>query len=424
MSKQSEIERLSRRAFLSSAAAVGATAIAGAAHGQTVLDTILSSPRRGHWDDQFDARGTRAVEQVSTRVPTLSAQTLQYAQGALVDYQQIVQNGGWNTVPAVNKLQLGVDHPDVTALRRRLMVSGDLPLDAGMSSAFDTYVDGAVKRFQARHGLPPDGVMGELSYAALNVPADIRLGQLETNVVRLQSMAGDLGQRHVTVNIPAAHIEAVQDGRVASRHTAVVGKIDRQTPILNSEIHEVILNPTWTAPRSIIEKDIMPLMRKDPNYLTDNNIRLFDGQGNEVPPSSVDWNAAEAPDLMFRQDPGKINAMASTKINFHNAHAVYMHDTPQQNLFFNEVRFDSSGCVRVQNVRDLSLWILQNNPDWDRQRMEQVIASREITPIAVNNPVPVYFTYVTAWATSDRVVQFRDDIYQRDGAPELAMQEG
>ena len=168
----------------------------------------------------------------------------------------------------------------------------------------------------------------------------------------------------------------------------------------------------------------MPLMRENPNYLTENNIRLFDGNGNEVPPTSVDWSAAEAPDLMFRQDPGKINAMASTKINFHNPHAVYLHDTPQKNLFFEEVRFESSGCVRVQNVHELSLWILKNNPEWDRRRMEEVINTREMTPIAVNGPVPIYMNYITAWATSDRVVQFRDDIYQRDGAPELAMQKG
>ncbi|WP_404862203.1 murein L,D-transpeptidase [Georhizobium sp. MAB10] len=423
MAMKNGSERLSRRAFLSSAAMVGATAFAGAASAQTVLDNILNAPRRGNWDDQFDARGTRSVEQVSSNVPVLSPETVNNTNFALIDYQNIVRNGGWPYVPET-RLQLGATDPAVQALRQRLMVSGDLPMDAGMSLAFDSYVDGAVKRFQARHGLPPDGVMGELTFKALNVPADIRLGQLETNVVRLQTMAGDLGPRHVAVNIPAAAIEAVEGNQVASRHTAVVGKIDRQTPILTSQIHEVILNPTWTAPRSIIEKDIMPLMRQNPNYLTENSIRLFDGQGNEVPPSSVDWNAAQAPNLMFRQDPGAINAMASTKINFHNEHAVYMHDTPQQNLFFNEVRFDSSGCVRVQNVRDLSLWILRDTPGWNRQRMEQVIATRQVNPIAVNNPVPVYFTYITAWATSDRVVQFRDDIYKRDGAPELAMQEG
>ena len=270
---------------------------------------------------------------VNSRVPVLSADTVHYVETEIAAYQDIVYSGGWPVVPSSKKLRLGVDDPSVATLRKRLIISGDLAKSAGTSTAFDTYVDGAVKRFQARHGLPVDGVLGRYSYAALNVSAAVRLGQLETNLVRLRSMSGYLGDRYVMVNIPAAQIEAVEGQKVVLRHTAIVGKISRQTPILNSKIHEVILNPYWTAPRSIIEKDIMPLMRKDPTYLTRNAIRLFDGKGNEVDPQTIDWNAAEAPKLMFRQDPGKINAMSSTKINFHNPHAVYMHDTPQQSLF-------------------------------------------------------------------------------------------
>jgi L,D-transpeptidase YcbB len=225
----------------------------------------------------------------------------------------------------------------------------------------------------------------------------------------------------VMVNIPAAYIEAIEDGQVALRNTAIVGRITRPTPILNSKIYEVILNPYWTAPRSIVEKDIMPLMRKDPTYLERNSIRLFDGQGNEVAPETVDWNAEKAPNLMFRQDPGKINAMASTKINFHNEYAVYMHDTPQQGLFNKLMRFESSGCVRVQNVRDLSTWLLRETPSWSRQQMEQVIASRVNTPIKLAEEIPVYFVYISAWGMPDGVVQFRDDIYQLDGNAELAL---
>ncbi|RVI10046.1 murein L,D-transpeptidase, partial [Sinorhizobium meliloti] len=182
------------------------------------------------------------------------------------------------------------------------------------------------------------------------------------------------------------------------------------------------LNPYWTAPRSIIQKDIMPLMRKDPTYLARNAIRLLDGNGNEVSPETIDWQAEKAPNLMFRQDPGKINAMSSTKINFHNEHAVYMHDTPQQGLFNKLMRFESSGCVRVQNVRDLSTWLLKETPGWARQQIEATIKSGVNTPIKLAEEVPVYFTYITAWSAKDRVVQFRDDIYQRDGAAELALQ--
>lgn len=426
MSKKKISERVSRRAFFGTAAAAGATLVAGGAAAQTLaqstIENIINAPRRGTWDDQFDAQASRNAERISSSVPILSPETVLYVEAAIAAYQDIVLRGGWPVVPAGQKLQLGANDRAVSTLRERLIISGDLARSAGTSTEFDSYVDGAVKRFQARHGLPADGVLGQFSYAALNVSAAVRLGQLETNLVRLRTMSGFLGDRYVVVNIPAAQIEAIDGDRVVLRHTAIVGKISRQTPILNSKIHEVILNPYWTAPRSIIEKDIMPLMREDPTYLSRNSIRLFDGKGDEVAPETIDWNAEEAPKLMFRQDPGKINAMSSTKINFHNPHAVYMHDTPQQSLFGKLLRFESSGCVRVENVRDLSTWLLRDTVGWDRQNMEQVIASGVSTPIELAEPVPVYFTYISAWSTADRVVQFRDDIYRRDGVEELALQ--
>ena len=416
--------RIARRAILKGAAATGLIAgLTAPSFAQSTIEQIISAPGRGNWDDQFDAQASRTVSETVGNFPIISEQTLRNLEIAQIEYQNIVANGGWPVVPANKRLRLGMVSSDVRKLRERLMISGDLPRSAGISDSFDTYVQGAVKRFQARHGMPSDGVLGKFSYAAINVSAQVRLTQLETNLVRLRSMSGFLGDRYVMVNIPAAQIEAVANGRVELRHTAIVGKIDRQTPILNSKIHEVILNPYWTAPRSIIEKDIMPLMRKDPTYLERNAIRLFDGKGQEVAPETVDWNATEAPKLMFRQDPGKINAMSSTKINFHNPHAVYMHDTPQQSVFGKLLRFESSGCVRVQNVRELSAWLLKDTPGWDRQAIESGIDSGESMPIQVEQPVPVYFTYFTAWSSADGVVQFRDDVYRRDGVDLLASRE-
>jgi murein L,D-transpeptidase YcbB/YkuD len=408
-----------RRSFLTGAGAVAATLASGSAHAQDVIRDLILSPRRGNWDEQFDARSSDGGR-VATSLPIFSPETVSHVEMAIGQYQGIVAQGGWPMVPATRKVSLGVVDPVVETLRRRLMISGDLSTSAGISPAFDSYVDAAVKRFQLRHGLPSDGVMGEHTYAAMNVTAPVRLGQLETNLVRLRAMSGFLGDRYVMVNIPAAQIEAVEAGRVVLRHTAIVGKIDRQTPILNSKINEVIVNPFWNAPESIVRRDIIPLMRKNPNYLTENNIRILGPQG-EVDPMSIDWNTEEAAKLHFRQDPGKINAMASVKINFPNPHAVYMHDTPQQSLFNQIERFHSSGCVRVQNVRDLVTWLLRDTPGWDRQRFEQSIKSGESTPVALAQPVPVYFTYVSAWSTGDRVVHFRNDIYGRDGVDELML---
>jgi murein L,D-transpeptidase YcbB/YkuD len=409
--------KTSRRTFLMSAAALAAsTAGAGA---QDVIQEILNANRRGSWDDQFDAKASASGAKVKSHLPIFSPETVSYIEQAIGQYSNIVAQGGWPQVPATKKLTLGVIDPDVEALRRRLMISGDLSTNAGMSQSFDTYVDAAVKRFQTRHGLPADGVTGKYTFAAMNVSAPVRLGQLETNLVRLRSMSGFLGDRYVMVNIPAAQIEAVEGNRVVSRHTAIVGKIDRQTPILNSKINEIIVNPYWNAPESIVIKDIIPKMRQDPTYLTANSIRLIAPDGTEVDPASVDWSTEDAVKYRFRQDPGKINAMASVKINFPNPHAVYMHDTPQQSLFSKLMRFDSSGCVRVQNVRDLVTWLLRDTEGWNRQRFEDTIKSGENMPVALANPVPVYFTYVSAWSTGDAVVHFRDDIYARDGVDEL-----
>ncbi|ESY03620.1 L,D-transpeptidase family protein [Mesorhizobium sp. M0615] len=410
--------RTSRRFFLSGASALAVAMVANAASAQDVIDDILKSSNRGNWDDQFDARASEGGKVAST-LPIFSLQTVAFTEQAVAQYQNIVAQGGWGEVPATKKLQLGVDDPDVVPLRKRLMVSGDLAQSAGISTSFDSYVDAAVKRFQARHGLPADGAMGKYTYAAMNVSAQIRLGQLQTNLERLREKAGTLGSRYVLVDIPAAQIEAVENDRVVLRHTAIVGKIDRQTPVVNSKINEIIVNPYWNAPVSIVRKDIIPLMRKNPDYLKDSHIRLFAPDGSEVDPMTVDWSTDDAAKYRFRQDPGSGNAMASVKINFPSPDGVYMHDTPQQSLFGKMMRFDSSGCVRVQNVRDLVTWVLRDTPGWDRQHFEATIKTGENTPVQVVNPVPVHFLYVSAWSTGPGVVQFRDDVYALDGASEL-----
>lgn len=423
MSKKTGMVDVSRRALLRGVAAAAATTLAGQAMAQTAIDELINAPRRGNWDDQFDAKASRTVAGVVSNNPMLSPGNFINMQQAITDYQEIVSSGGWPQVNPSIKLRLGAVDPSVQALRQRLMISGDLPRSAGLSNSFDSYVDGAVKRFQSRHGLPEDGVLGEFSLKALNISADVRLNQLNVNFQRLQdTTAKPLEARYIVVNIPAAYVEAVENDQVALRNSAIVGRISRPSPLVSSKVSDIILNPYWTAPRSIVEKDIVPLMQKDPTYLARNNIRLIDGQGQEVSPETIDWFAPKAPNLMFRQDPGKINAMSSTKINFPSPDAVYMHDTPTQGLFNKLMRFESSGCVRVQNVRDLIVWILKNTPGWNRQQIERVIASRVNTPIQVSDEIGVHWVYITAWSAKDRVVQFRDDIYELDGDQQLALQ--
>lgn len=413
------VGRIAGMAGLSMALLMGASLASGS------LDAAKAQQQmRAEWADKFDSSLPQQAAVKST-TPTLSPETATAIEQAIVTYQNIVAQGGWPQVPTGGqKLRIGVRDEKVVVLRRRLMVTGDLQQTAGFSNTFDSYVDAAVRRFQLRHGLQPDGVVNTQTLAAMNVPAEQRLAQLQINLVRVRSMSGYLGDKFVMVNIPAAEIETVQNGAVHSRHTAVVGKVDRQTPILTSKITVINFNPYWHVPVSIIKKDLIPKMQKDPGYLERNKIRIYDSAGNELQANQIDWNTQQAMQYQFRQDPGDLNSMGSVKINFNNPYSVYMHDTPSKTLFGTDSRFHSSGCVRVQNVREVIVWLLEGTPGWDRAKVDEVFRTGERIDAPVKNQVPLYFTYVTAWANTDGVVHFVDDIYGRDTAAtdQVAMQ--
>jgi murein L,D-transpeptidase YcbB/YkuD len=364
------------------------------------------------WGDSFDA-GSRS-RATRNPYPVLGPHTVQGLEQAIAQYQQIVARGGWQPVPGNERLRIGARRPAVVLLRDRLIATGDLDASSGRSDIFDSFVDTAVKRFQTRHGISPDGLVRDSTYAALNVPADQRLRQLETNLVRVRAYSGNLGNKFIVMNIPAAQLEAVENGSVVSRHVTVVGKIDRQSPIISTRVENINFNPYWTVPASIIRKDLIPKMQTEPDYLTKNRIRIFNGQGQEVTPESINWNSMDAMNYRFRQDPFDGNSMGNVRINIPNQHAVYMHDTPSKGLFGEDQRFHSSGCARVQNVRELIAWILQGT-QWNRSEIDRVFRTVDRVDAKPLQPVPVYWVYVTAWANPDGNVQFRDDIYQRDG---------
>jgi L,D-transpeptidase YcbB len=408
---------LSRRAFLASGAVATATLARGAwaAESQTpdqTLDDLINQDNG--LGSGFDS-ASRNVKLPKSSLPTLSPSTTETTQAAIAQYQAIVAKGGWPEVPAVARLVVGGKHPAVPALRERLLIAGDLDLNSGDPQVFDSYVDAAVHRFQLRHGLNADGVVRDATWRALNVPAQTRLSQLKTNAVRLKSLTGNLGNRLLVANIPAAQIEAIENGVAVTRHTAVAGKPDRPSPDIQSEIVQINFNPFWTVPVSIIRKDLIPKMQAEPDYLTRNHIRIFDTKSNELPPSQIDWYSAEAVNYKFKQDPGDFNSLGSIRIDFPSVNGVYMHDTPSKNLFGEDFRFASSGCMRVQNVRELVYWILAESPGWSKAEIDEVIRSGERKDARVAKPLPLYWVYITAWATPDGVVQFRDDIYNRDG---------
>src|SRR5579883_2619076 len=410
--------RPDRRAFLGrmvgvAAAASGLVGRAAAAEDQT-LDALIGAAQHGEFGQTFD-EASRNVRMPTASDPTVCAATAQTTERAIDRYAAIVARGGWPRVPAVKVLRLGDRHPSVTVLRARLAVSGDIDPNAVGNDIYDSYVDAGVRRFQARHGLTVDGIVHESTLAALNVPAATRLAQLKLNASRLRALGTNLGQRYVVCNLPAARIEAIEDGAAVSRHAAVVGKPDRPSPEINSRIIQINFNPYWTVPASIVQKDLIPKMQDQPDYLTSNHIRIFDSHHRELQPAQINWYSEDATNYTFKQDPGSFNSLGSIRINFPSPYGVYMHDTPLKNLFGDDFRFHSSGCMRVQNVRELVVWLLDETKGWPAAEIDSVIKSGERKDAQLAKPVPLHWVYVTAWAASDGVVQFREDIYGRDG---------
>jgi len=390
----------------------------GSLAGAGLLSLGLAGPAaaldQAEWAQTYDSVARLTVTRSTT--PLLSPRTLAASEQAIEQYRQIVARGGWNRVPGVGgSLKLGATGPAVAALRKRLVVTGDLDPAASTSGVYDSYVEAGVRRFQARHGLIETGVVNQATLDAMNVPADYRLRQLETNIVRLRSFSANLGERFVVANIPAALIETVENDTVATRHIAGVGKIDRQSPVMQTRALDVDFNPYWTVPASLIRKDLIPKMQQDPNYLRDNHIHIFDKNNQEIQPEQINWHSLEATNYRFREDPSTENSLGVVRININNPYGVYMHDTPAKGVFGDDFRFVSSGCMRMQNVRDYVAWLLKNQPGWDRDRIDATIASGERVDVKIEPPVNVYWVYITAWGTPEGVVQFREDIYQRDG---------
>jgi L,D-transpeptidase YcbB len=329
--------------------------------------------------------------------PTFSAQSVQFTEAAAARYRRIVASGGWGRVSPGNAAQL----------RERLQIEGDLQ-NGDLASA--------VRRFQLRHGLRETGVAAGPTLEAMNVSAQVRLRQIEASLGRMRASSFGFGGRYVVVNVPAAAVETIENGQVRRRYVAVVGKAERASPSVETQITNINFNPTWTVPVSIIKKDIIPKMQKDPGYLTRSKIRILDGRGKEINPRSIDWSTERAANFTLRQDPGTGNSLGQVRIDMPNNLAVYMHDTPSKGLFAGDNRFHSSGCVRVADVRDLATWLLQGNGGWERGDTDQAIAEGERKDVRLARAVPVAWTYFTGYGMADGTAHFRSDIYDLDSS--------
>jgi murein L,D-transpeptidase YcbB/YkuD len=353
--------------------------------------------------------------------PTLQPETFFATAKASERYSAIVDAGGWPTdIVAIGP---GTGGPAVAKLRKRLMIEGYLDAAQAGGLAWDAGLTTAVKRFQSHMGLRQTGVVSGATLKAMNVPARERFNELASSANRLAGLNFSFDQRYVVVNLPSTSVEAVENGRVVHHYIAIVGDPEHPSPEISAQIQVINLNPTWTVPISIIKKEIIPRMQRDPGYLTRAKIRILDGSGQEINPKSVNWSTERAANYTLRQDSGAGNSLGSIRIGMPNKLAVYMHDTPSKGLFGADYRFLSHGCVRVQGVYDYAAWLLEGTPGgpggvWDKAAMEAKIKEGAPFDIKLARAVPVIWVYLTGWSNGDGPAQFRDDVYGVDTVAE------
>ena len=356
-----------------------------------------------------------AADRVEQSLTALTPDSTHYRalREALADYRARASKGGWPALPQSLKLRPGQSGPQVAALAKRLAASGDYPENAASTiTTYDSGLQKAVERFQRRHGLEPDGVVGRTVVAELNVPIDRRIRQIELNLERWRWLPRDLGARHILVNIPAYSLEVWDNGNVALQMRVVVGRKDTPTPIFDDTMTYLVFSPYWNVPPDIAKNETLPDILKDAGFLDRNNMEVIDERGNVVDPSSIDL---EAPDLYrFRQRPGTGNSLGLVKFMFPNQFNVYLHDTPADSLFARATRSLSHGCVRVEKPRELAEYLLKDSSEWSADSIEEAMHGAEERHVKLASPIPVYLGYWTAAATAEGV-EFRSDVYGIDG---------
>lgn len=351
-------------------------------------------------------------------VPMLTEQSAGQLESLTQRYRDIVANGGFPKVPS-GTYRKGKQSKAIAVLNSRLYMEGYLRIEATQGEfeqVFTTATEDAVLRYQRNLGLEQSGRVDAATLKELNVPAEQRLRTMEANIERLRVYAQDLGPRYLVVNVPSQQIESVSGGYVYSIHNAVVGRPDRPTPVVAAPLSDVIFNPYWNAPASIVQADLIPKLLSDPNVLDEMNIKVFQGVGGpEVDPRSVNWRTAIADQFHFRQEPGPTNAMATAKINFPSPFGIYLHDTPDKFYFKTGSRYYSSGCVRIENVAILLNWIVNGQEGIGSGEIANYAKTLENREVKLVDPPQLRVTYLTAWPVGNTVA-FREDAYELDGS--------
>ncbi len=352
-----------------------------------------------------------AVEHASPQYPVYK-RLLQ----ALAQYRRLKADGGWPTIDVGPKLQPDTVDPRVLQLRARLKVTGELAADAPMTDVYDADLVKAVQRFQTRHGLTPDGEIGPRTLTALNASPAARIDQIRVNLERARWALHELRETYVVVDIAGYQASYVRDGKVVWQSRVQVGQPLRMTPVLKSRFTDIVLNPNWTVPPTVLSKDIIPGARKDPRDFEKRRLRILDSERNEVDPSEVDWTQYTEKNFPYvlRQDPGPGNALGRIKFNFPNRHSVYMHDTPKKAWFDRTERAFSSGCIRVDKPMELAELLLADSERWSQEKIKAAIDQGRTRTVILTKPVPVLILYWTVDVDEQGGVLFKRDVYDQD----------
>lgn len=336
---------------------------------------------------------------------------------SLVLYRELARGGEWGGVAPGPMLERGDRGARVDQLRARLVQEGFADVAAPAGQPFDAALEEAVRVFQRRSNLEPDGKVGATTLTQLNRSIAQRIGQLRANLERWRWMQFVPRARHVRVFIADFRLEAWDENGLVREHRVIVGQRYRNTPSFAGEIDRIVYAPRWHVPRRLLVEDKLPLFREDPGAFHRLGYELFDAEGNRVDASRIDWHAYSGEDFPFRlkQRPGDANALGHVKILFPNEHSIYLHDTPTRELFSKVRRDFSSGCIRVEDAIGISAWLLQDKPGWDRAHIDAAAAAGRETLVRIE-PVPVYIVYLTMGMYGDQGLRFLDDLYQRDPA--------
>lgn len=314
---------------------------------------------------------------------------------ALKLYREIADKGGWTRVKPNGVIQEGFEDDRLLQIHNRLAQEGYMPFPNSTmpEKVYGPALVEGMKQFQETHGLYPDGNIGPETFRAMNVPVKERIDQIRVNLARIRQSPPDAWE-DIVINIPSAQLSYYRHGEVVYEAPVVVGRVDRPSPLVKSAIYEMIINPSWYVPTSIAEKDLIPKMEKDPEFLSKQGIHAGDGT--------------------MRQDPGPLNSLGRIKFNFQNPHAVYLHGTPHQELFGKDDRTRSSGCIRLKDPAELALIFMKNNPEWTPDRLQKRIDSMKTSHVTPPEKTPIKLLYWSAIVDSKDRVQFFNDVYGLD----------